>query len=141
MPRRSTASSSEPPAAYATSHRSGFGALRPSIEAVAKLCAEGFSLLSLILRRIAGWMWTALDHDIARGRANNTAGFAAAMREMHAAGQAQRAAAAQDEIDMLNADPFDPEVRYLYSTPSGPLSHVSRHLAHVDTECFAVGQS
>ena len=31
------------------------------------------------------------------------------MRDMHAAGQAQRAAAAQEEIDMLNADPFDPE--------------------------------
>ena len=121
----------------------GLGPSDPRFKAVAKLCAESFSLLnfSLILRRIAGWMWTALDHDIARGRANNTAGFAAAMREMHAAGQAQRAAAAQDEIDMLNADPFDPEVRYLYSTPSGPLSHVSRHLAHVDTECFAVGQS
>jgi len=33
------------------------------------------------------------------------------MRDMHAAGQAQRAAAAQEEIDMLNADPFDPEAR------------------------------
>jgi hypothetical protein len=54
----------------------------------------------------------------ADGRANNAAGFAAAMREMHAAGQAQRAAAAQDEIDMLNADPFDPEVRLACCAPN-----------------------
>ena len=61
------------------------------------------------LRRLASPCMQSLLLRTLR-RANDAARFGAAIRDMHAAGQAQRAAAAQEEIDMLNADPFDPEV-------------------------------
>ena len=87
---------------------------------------------------------TRLIKTLSGCRANDAAGFAAAMREMHAAGQAQRAAAAQDEIDMLNADPFDPEVRQpcccaLHSVRLSTCRAHTRHLtAHHKTPVEAL---
>ena len=43
--------------------------------------------------------------------AGDVAGFAVAMRDLQRRAAEQRTRAAQDEIDMMNADPFDPKVQ------------------------------
>ena len=62
---------------------------------------------------------------------NDVAGFVEAMKAIQRVGQAAKVASQQAEIDMMNADPFDPEVQAKIA------EHIRQeHVAHNYTQAM-----